>query len=500
MATANFLAADLGASNGRLLLARFDGNRFELDVLHRFGNGVMPILGQYHWDVLRLYAELLAGLARYVQKEGATVAGIGVDTWGVDFGLLDSAGRLLGNPVGYRDSRTDGIPEALCRAVPKEQVFALVGTHFRQFNTLFQLYAMQQQGDPQLGFARTLLFVPDLLNYWLTGRKAAEYTIASTSMMLHARERRWVTELLERLALPTALLPELIAPGTELGRLLPAVAAETGLAATTPVLAVASHDTAAAVAAVPGLDANSVYISSGTWSLTGAEIAQPILTPEALRYDFTNEGGVGGTIRFLQNFTGLWLLQACQAQWQREGQTWSWEQLMAEAQRAPAFGCLVDPDAHDFFAPGNMPAAIRSWAARTGQPAPDSVGAFVRCCLESLALNTRYGIEVLQEVTGRQPGSAAGPFAVIRIVGGGSQNRLLNQWIADACRRDVVAGPVEATALGNVMMQAIATGHLASIAEGRAAIGASVPLERFEPGAEAGWDEAYARFLKFKPV
>jgi rhamnulokinase len=498
MATANFLAADLGASNGRVLLARFDGNRFDLDVLHRFPNSVTNILGTYQWDVIRLYNEVLAGLARYAQKESAAPAGIGVDTWGVDFGLLDAKGRLLGNPVGYRDSRTDGMPEALCRAVPKAEIFELVGTHFIQFNSLIQLYAMQQQGDPQLGFAETFLFVPDLINYWMTGRKAAEYTIASTSMLLHARERRWVTELIERLGLPTHILPELVSPGTVLGPILPAIAEETGLDPSTPLLAVASHDTASAVAAVPGLDADSVYISSGTWSLTGAELPEPILSEAAMRYGFTNEGGVGGTIRFLQNFTGLWLLQSCQQQWQREGQQYSWEQLMAEAERAPAFGCLVDPDAHAFFAPGNMVAAIRTWAAESGQVVPETVGAVVRCCLESLALNTRYGIDVLQEVTGREAGSPEGPYQVVRIVGGGCQNTLLNQWIADGCNRLVVAGPVEATALGNVMMQAIATGHLGSIAEGRAAIAASVPQEKFEPRPSAAWDDAYARFRNFK--
>jgi rhamnulokinase len=498
MATANFLAADMGASNGRILLARFDGARFELDVLHRFPNGVIPLVGQMHWDVMRLYSEILVGMQRYVQKEGGALAGVGVDTWGVDFGLLDGKGSLLGNPVGYRDSRTDGMPEALCRAVPKAEIFGLVGTHFLQFNSLIQLYAMQQQGDPQLPVAKTLLFMPDLLNYWLSGRKAAEYTIASTSMMLHARERRWVTELIERLGLPTQILPELLSPGTVLGPVLPAIAAETGIDGATPVIAVASHDTASAVAAVPGMNGDSVYVSSGTWSLTGAELAEPNLSDAALRYGFTNEGGVGGSIRFLQNFTGLWLLQACQAQWQREGRTYSWEQLMAEGEASAPFGCLVDPDAHDFFAPGNMVAAIRNWAQQTGQTAPESVGATVRCCLESLALNTRYGIDVLQEVTGREVGSAEGPYRTIRIVGGGSQNRLLNQWIADACNRDVVTGPVEATALGNVMMQAIATGHLGSIAEGRAAIAASVPQEHFAPRASAAWDDAYGRFRLFK--
>jgi rhamnulokinase len=496
--TANFLAADMGASNGRILVAHFDGNRFDLDVIHRFPNQVTNILGQYHWDIIRLYNEILTGAHMFAHQQGGALAGIGVDTWGVDFGLLDSAGRLLGNPVGYRDHRTDGMAAELASEIPNKEVFGLVGTHFRQFNTLFQLMAMRRQGDPQLDFAETFLFTPDLLNYWLTGVKAAEYTIASTSMMLHARERRWVTELLERLAIPTHFLPPLVQPGTLLGTIVPQFANETGLDAATPVIAVASHDTASAVAAVPGLDADSLYISSGTWSLTGAEVPQPILNDEALHYGFTNEGGVAGTIRFLQNFTGLWLLQACRQQWQREGHAYSWEELMAAAEQAPAFACLVDPDADVFFSPADMVQAIRAYAVAMGQPAPESVGAVIRCCLESLALNTRWGVEVIERVIGRGRGTAGGAYQVIRIVGGGCQNRLLAQWTADASNRLVVTGPVEATALGNVMMQAIATGHLGSIAEGRAAIGASVTQERFEPRPSAGWDDAYARFAAIK--
>lgn len=496
--TVNFIGVDVGASNGRLLLARFDGSRFDLEVLHRFPNNVVHVTDQYHWDALRIWAEVQEGLRKYVQQHGRSLAGIGVDTWGVDFGLLDAAGRLLGNPVGYRDPRTNGMPDAMCQVVPKREIFDLVGTHFIQFNTLIQLFAMRRHGDPQIDMASTLLMMPDLLNYWLTGVKAIEYTIASTSMMLHARKRRWVTELFERLDLPHWILPPLVQPGQRLGSFLPAVADETGLAESTSVFTVGSHDTASAVAAVPGLDHDSLYISSGTWSLTGAEIPEPVLTDEALRYGFTNEGGVGNTIRLLQNFTGLWLLQASQQQWQREGTSYTWDQLMAAAQTAPAFQCLVNPDAHEFLAPSQMVHTIRAWAQRTGQPAPETVGEVVRCCLESLALNTRWGVEVLEHVTGRGANTPDGPYQVIRIVGGGSQNRLLAQWIADACHRLVVTGPVEATALGNVMMQAIAMGHITNVAEGRAVIAASVEQEQFEPGASSGWDEAYARYARIK--
>lgn len=495
-ATANFLGIDIGASSGRVLLARFDGERFNLEVLHRFPNAMIEVLGQYHWDVLRLYSELLAGMTKFVHQHGKQLAGIGVDTWGVDFGLLDRAGRLLGNPVCYRDPRTDGMVEKVLSIVPKREIFGLVGTHFIQFNSLIQLFAMHTLGDPQLDYATTFLMTPDLLNYWLTGARAAEYTIASTSMMVHAQERRWVSELLDRLNVPAHILPPLMQPGQQLASIRGAVAEETGLDAATPVILVGSHDTASAVAAVPGLNEHSLYISSGTWSLTGAEIPQPILSDLALHYNFTNEGGVANTIRLLQNFTGLWLLQACQQQWQREGKNYTWEELLSAAEQAPAFTCLVDPDAHDFFSPSNMVNTLRAYAAKTGQTAPESVGEIVRCTLESLALNYRFGIEVVEEVTGRN--QSGEHFDTIRVVGGGCQNRLLNQFTADACARLVVTGPVEATALGNVMMQAIATGHLADVAQGRQAIAASIEQEQFEPGRTNGWDEAYLRFRKIK--
>lgn len=494
----NFIGADIGASNGRLLMARFDGSRFDLEVLHRFPNHFITAAGRAQWDILRIWSELLTGLTLYTQKYGSRLEGIGIDTWGVDFGLLDRDGQLIGNPVAYRDARTDGIPDVVGRIIPASELFSATGSHFIQFNSIFQLYAMRQQNDPQLEIADTFLMTPDLLNYWFTGVKRVEYTIASTSMMIHAQERRWITEMLARLNLPASILPPIIQPGEVLGTILPAVAELTGLDALTRVLTVGSHDTASAVAAVPGMDADSIFISSGTWSLTGVELPAPILTPEAHRLHFTNEGGVGNTIRFLQNFTGLWLLQQCHAQWQREGMNYSWEQLMAEAAQAHPFTCVVNPDAHDFFAPSSMPAAIVEYAQRTGQTAPQSVGALARCCLESLALNTRWGVEVIEAVTGRGAGTDNGQYRTIRIVGGGCQNHLLNQWIADACNRQIVAGPAEATALGNVMMQAIATGHLSSIAQGREIVAASTPQTMHDPDTPDRWEQPYAFFKGLK--
>jgi rhamnulokinase len=483
----NFIAIDLGASNGRVLLGRWDGGRFELHELHRFANGPVNVLGSLHWNVLQLWSEIKTGLARYAQQWSEPLAGIGLDTWGVDYALLDRAGRLLGNPYHYRDARTDGMVERAFELVGRDAIFNATGIQFMQLNTLYQLLSMAERRDPQLAAAERLLMLPDLFHYWLTGRQVAEYTIASTSQMLDARSRTWSGELLASLGIPVAILPPVTMSGTVLGELRPEVAAEAGLRHAPPVIAVGSHDTASAVAAVPGLDGRSAYISSGTWSLVGVETPQPVIDQRALALNFTNEGGVSGNIRLLKNVTGLWLLQESRRQWQRAGHDYSWGELMALAAAAPPFDSLIDPDAREFASPGDMPAAIRAYCRRTGQPEPADVGAVVRCCLESLALKARWVIEALETLLGH-------PLETIRIVGGGSQNALLAQWTADACQRPVVAGPVEATALGNLMVQAIAAGHLADVAAGREAVAASVELHAFEPGPAEPWQEAWGRF------
>jgi rhamnulokinase len=495
-AAANFLAADLGASNGRVLLGKWDGERFALEVLHRFENGPTNILGRLYWDVLSLWREVKVGMMRYAADYRAPLAGVGIDTWGVDYGLLDAAGRLLGNPVHYRDSRTQGMVDHLFTRIPKPEVFDVTGIQFLELNTLFQLYSMRVQGDPQLDAAHRLLLMPDLFHYWLSGAQVAEYTIASTTQMLLAHERTWATDLLNRLDLPTAILPEIVQPGTVIGPLLAQVAAETGIPAGAPVVASAAHDTGSAVAAIPGLDARSVYLSSGTWSLMGIEVRQPIINAKMLDLNFTNEGGVDGTIRLLKNISGLWLLQESRRQWEREGHAFSWEELMMEAQKAPAFRSIINSDAPDFNTPSSMVEAIRTFCRRTHQPDPQTPGEVVRCCLESLALRYRWVVEALEEILASAGLSSGRQLETIRVVGGGSQNRLLNQFTADACGRTVVTGPVEAAALGVIMMQAVATGHLANVREGRAAIAASIQQELFEPRAQDGWDEAYARFLR----
>ncbi|HEX6288359.1 MAG TPA: rhamnulokinase family protein [Herpetosiphonaceae bacterium] len=489
--TANFLAVDLGASSGRVMLGRWVGahgaQRFDLHELHRFPNGAVEEQGHLHWDAARLWREIKTGIQAYAAQHDAPLAGIGIDTWAVDFALLDAAGCVLGNPYHYRDRRTAGVARQVDRQVPPQRVYALTGIQRLPFNTLYQLASMQRSNDPQLAAAETLLLIPDLFHYWLTGRKVAEYTNATTTQFFDARERRWATDLLHELSLPVGILPPIVTPGTVLGNMLPDVRAEVGLRHDTPVIATATHDTASAVAAVPGLDDRSAYISSGTWSLVGVETTAPILSEEARLLNFTNEGGVAGTIRFLKNVGGLWLLQECQRQWQHEGHAYTWADLVALAEGTPPLRSLVDPDAPAFLNPGDMPEAIRAYCRRTRQPEPESVGALVRCCLESLALKYRWVVEQMEALTARR-------IATIRIVGGGSQNTLLCQLTADACRRPVVAGPVEATALGNILVQAVALKLLPSIAAGREAVAASVAQAIYEPRASEDWDAAFVGF------
>ena len=484
----HYLAVDLGASSGRVLLGRWDGRRLALEELHRFANGPVQALGQLRWDVLRLWAEIKAGLARYpAVARGGQLAGIAVDAWGVDYALLDAAGNLLGNPFCYRDGRTEGVEAALFAKVPRAEIFELTGIQFMRINTLYQLFSMR--GDPQLAAAHTLLMIPDLFHYWLTGRAVVEYTNATTSQCFHTRELRWANELLARLDIPSTMLPALIFPCAKIGDLLPALAAELGLPGPVPVIAPGSHDTASAVAAVPGLDQHSAYLSSGTWSLMGVETAAPLIDERTLALNFTNEGGVGGRNRLLKNVMGLWLLQECAAQWEREGQPYSWGELLAAAERAAPLHSLINPDAPELLAPGDMPRRIRELCARSGQPIPAEVGAVVRCCLESLALRYRWTFQALEGLVGQR-------LDAVRVVGGGSQNHLLNQMTADACERPVHAGPIEATALGNIIAQLIGTGQIADLMAGRQVVAESFPTTAYAPRDSGPWQAAYSQFLE----
>lgn len=481
------IAVDLGASSGRVLLGRLDGNSFGLQELHRFENGPVEVLGHLHWDVLRIWSEIRVGLELYAREFDTPLESLGVDTWGVDYALLDERGGLLGNPYHYRDSRNDGMLEGVLERIPEERLFGRTGIQFMQINTLYQLFGTVQRDESALRHTSTLLMMPDLFHYWLTGEKRGEVTIASTSGMLDARTRNWATDLLEPLGIPTRILPELASPGTTLGKVNADLTGALGFHNSPLVIATGSHDTANAVAAIPELDDESVYISSGTWSLMGVELDEPILDERALGFNFTNEAGVGGRVRFLKNVAGLWLVQESRRQWRREGREGSIEELLGAAEEAAPFRSLIDPDHMDFSSPGNMPERIRAYCRRTGQPAPETPGEVVRCCLESLALRYRWVLKALRDLTGRK-------LTTVRVVGGGSQNDLLNRFTADACALRVVAGPVEATALGNVMMQAVATGHLPDIAAGRQTVAASVKRRHFEPRNPEGWNDAFERF------
>ena len=483
----HFLAFDLGAESGRAMLGRLEQGRLELEELHRFLNQPVRLPDGLYWDSLRLFHEIREGLRIAGRERKLHLDGIGVDTWGVDFGLVDKIGRLVDNPRHYRDSRNNGMMEAAFRFIPRERVFELTGVQFMQLNSLYQLYAVKLSGAPSLQIAERLLFMPDLLNYWLCGIQRNELTIASTSQFYNPAERDWAMPVFDALQLPTHLLGQIVPPGTLLAPLLDEISETCGLAEV-PVFTTASHDTAAAVAAVPATGEKSwCYISSGTWSLMGVELDQPLINEESLRANFTNEVGADGKIRFLKNIAGLWLVQECRRAWALETREYSYTQLTGMAAQAPAFTAVLNPDA--FLEPGHMPERIAGYCRESGQDAPEQPGAMVRAILESLALRYRQVLEGLESMLRRE-------IEVIHIVGGGAKNTLLNQFVADATGKTVVAGPTEATAAGNVLVQAMGSGHISGLDELRAVIRASFPLETYAPGDRTAWDQAYERYLR----
>jgi rhamnulokinase len=480
--SAGYLAVDLGAESGRVVLGRFDGGRVSLHEVHRFPNVAVRLPDGLHWDVLHILCEIKDGLAKAARE--TRIEGVGVDSWAVDFGLLDGDGALVSNPYHHRDTRTEGMMEEAFELVPKEQIYGTTGIQFLPINTIYQLMAMRD--SPLLGAAGTLLLIPDLINYWLTGERACEYTNATTTQLLDL-EGKWAQDLLKRLDLPSHVLAPVIPPATELGPLLPEVAEEVG--AGPPVFAVASHDTASAVVGVPAHGDDFAYISSGTWSLVGVETPGPVITQEAMEANFTNEGGFAGRTRLLKNVMGLWLLQECRRQWAREGHEYSYDELARLAEDAPS-GPLVDPDHPAFLAPGDMASRIRRFCEETGQSPPEEPASVARCVFESLALKYRHAIEQAQNLTGRIIGT-------VNVVGGGSQNALLCQLTAGATGLPVVAGPVEATAMGNVMVQAFAQGRVGSLEEIRAVISDSFETSAYEPGGDSGeWSELRERFSR----
>ncbi|BCX03294.1 MAG: carbohydrate kinase [Candidatus Roseilinea sp.] len=489
MTSRSFLAFDIGAESGRAIAGAFDGDALRLTEIHRFPNKPVRVGSHLYWNPLALWDEVQAGLRKAAAQCGP-IAGVGVDTWGVDFALLDARDELIGNPHHYRDARTDGMVEEACARVGRERIFESTGIQFMQINTLYQLLAMARADAPALEFARTFLMMPDLLHFWLSGYKACEFSNATTTQCYDPRAGDWARDLLASLGIPTHFLPAVIRPGTDLGPLLPALvrSLDAGGLEATRVIAPATHDTGSAVAGVPAVVARFAYISSGTWSLLGALVGRPVITPQALQFNFTNEGGVGGRFRLLKNIMGMWLVQECRRKWASPaGEPIPYGELFALAEQAPALGSLVDPDDAAFLHPDDMPKAIADYCRRTGQPVPDGRGAMVRCILESLALKYRYTLNQLQALLGH-------PVEVIHIVGGGAQNVLLCQFTADACSVPVVAGPVEATAIGNLLVQMVACSELASMDDAHQVIRHSFPLVTYQPREAGRWDDAYARF------
>jgi sugar (pentulose or hexulose) kinase len=482
------LAVDLGASSGRVMAGAFDGKTIRLDEMNRFGNPGHAVHGNFHWDFLQLFADIKAGLRKAGQVHGKAVISAGIDTWGVDYGLIDSRGRLLGLPYQYRDPRTNGIEAKACKLLPREKIYGITGIQFMFLNTMIQLVAEKESKSVALANADRILFTPDLFNFWLTGVKANEYTIASTSQLLDARKRTWSQPLIKAMGLPAKIFGEIVEPGTVLGGVTSAIGEETGLPKMN-IIAPGTHDTASAVAAVPARGTDHAYLSSGTWSLMGVETKQPVLNEKSYRLNFTNEGGVCGTIRLLKNICGLWLIQESQRAWERQGQKLSFAEIARAAEKAKPFAAVIDPDSPDFAAPGDMPERIRAFCKRTGQKPPATPGEIARTIYESLALKYRRIFGFLEELTGRRIG-------VLHIVGGGTQAALLNRFTADALNRPVIAGPTEATALGNILLQLIATKEIRSLDEGREIIRASFRTKTYEPENTAAWDAAFAKFLK----
>ncbi len=484
----HFLGFDFGASSGRAMLATYDGDRIEIEEIHRFSNDPVMLCGRFVWDIPRLVFEMKQALNK-LSRANVKVSAIGIDTWGVDYGLLDKQGHLLGLPVHYRDARTDGVMDKVFEIIPREELFGLTGIAFNQFNTVFQLYAMKLESDPTLEMADSMLFMPDLLAYLLTGKKGVEYTMASTSQLLNPYTRDWSQEVFERLGLPKKLMAPIQRPGALRGTLLPEIAKECGVEEI-PVYAVGGHDTASAVAAVPAKGKDFAYLSSGTWSLLGVEIDEPQCSPGVLNAGYTNEGAVDGSIRLLKNIMGLWIIQECKREWDRRADAVDFAGLVKLAENAPHFKAIIDVDDDVFLAPGDMPARIQEYCRKTGQAVPQGRGEISRVIYESLALKYRWAIEKLEQDILHKP------IPVLHIVGGGSKNAMLNQFTADALGRNVIAGPGEGTVIGNLLMLAKAVGAIDTMDQLRETVAKSFPTETFTPGNTAEWDEAYARYLK----
>lgn len=480
-----YLAFDLGAESGRALLGHVSSGILSIEEIHRFPNEPVEYGGALHWDVARLWFEVRTALTCLGQKP---LAGVGVDGWGVDYALLGDRGELLQNPYHYRDRRTQGAMEEVFRRVPKQDIYRATGIQFMPINTLYQLFAAQRDTPDIVAAAKQLVTIPDLFNFWLTGNAVCEFTNATTTQLVDPVRRTWAKGLMERVGLRSDLPAPIVEAGSTLGPLLPGIASNSSLIGT-PVIAPACHDTGSAVAAITARD-GTAFLSSGTWSLIGTELDAPILSPQALQANFTNEGGVNGTTRLLKNVMGLWMLQGCRNCWSSRGQTADYSELIKLSRRETAFAHLVDPDDETFLRPTDMLDAIDEFCRKTHQSAPASPGAYVRCVLESLAFKYRLVLRNLEQLCGQR-------FEQIRVIGGGSKNKLLNQFTADATGRRVLAGPAEATALGNIAVQLLATGEASSLKEIRAIVDRSFPTEVFQPGETDKWERHVQRFEQY---
>ena len=483
MSAAKFIALDFGAGSGRALLGKITDKSIGLEELYRFDNPQIKVHGHFYWDLLRLFEELKTGLRNAALKGHKDIHGIGVDTWGVDFGLVARDNTLLGNPYAYRDSRTDGMMEAAFSFLPKDEIYNYTGIQFMQLNSIFQLYSMVKVDHPWLDVAEQILFMPDLFNFLMTGVKVSEYTMASTSQLLNATTKQWEANIFAKLNLPMDLMGDIIQPGWVVGSLLSEISKDVGLT-NIDVITPGCHDTASAVAAVPATGENWAYLSSGTWSLLGIESKSPIINEDSLKYNFTNEGGVGNTTRFLRNAMGMWLLEGVRNSWKNQGQSLSYEKIIALASEATPFKCIIDPDDPSFLNPPDMVVAIDWYCSQRQIVKPQTQGEYIRTIFESLALKYRWIIDKINSMR-------KFPIEKIYIVGGGCQNKLLNQFTANATGLLVYAGPVEATGLGNIMMQGIAKGIISSIDEGRRLVAQSFPSVTFYPEESAKWIDKY---------
>ncbi|MBR5515831.1 MAG: rhamnulokinase [Clostridia bacterium] len=488
MADFKMLAIDLGASSGRGIVGRFDGSKLTLEENHRFSNDPVIAGGTFYWDILRIFFEIKNSIRKCALSADKDIASIGIDTWGVDFGLIDKQGKMLGNPVHYRDARTMDYENWAFEKITKEAMFEKTGIAHINFNSVFQLMSALRANPKAFDQADKLLFIPDLLNYFLTGQAKTEYTVASTGGLLDVKNRNWAMDMIAELGIPTNMFTEIAQPGTVLGKLLPQISEDTGIYDAN-VVHVAAHDTASAVVSVPAKGDDFIYISSGTWSLMGMELNEPNPTIEAMNCGFTNEGGTNGKIRFLRNIMGLWLEQESKRQWEREGEKTTYDQLSDMAMASEAHKCFINPDDPSFMAPGNLPRRVAEFCEKTGQYVPQTKGEIIRCIFESLALKYRWTVENMDEMMGKNT-----PF--INIVGGGTKEAPLCQFTADACKRPVYAGPTEATSIGNLLVQLMAAGQVKDLSQARQVVRDSFEIKCYEPKDADKWDAAYERFLK----